>query len=260
VSRLLSKDISSDNGFASLRIQSQVLFLMLIPHYTSYGKMRCDGHVCKGTIAPLLSWGTPEIFEDALKDISKHTSVKYFKYKGLGYLKAVKFNEYQKNLRPFRGAKDKLPDYESEIDKAVSFFGKEGCIKITELEIKQKHSEQQLERLWSAFWKEYPNKKDKKRAALIFKKLFDGKNTDETMALSIKIIDAVKNQKTSIQWTKEGGRFIPLPSTFLKGERFNDEEICEIEKRTPMSDAFKIIDKFGEVKEGAKIKNKEISS
>lgn len=37
------------------------------------------------------------------------------------------------------------------------------------------------------------------------------------------IIKAVEKQKQSQQWTKDGGQFIPLPATWLNGQRWEDE-------------------------------------
>jgi len=67
------------------------------------------------------------------------------------------------------------------------------------------------------FWHEYPNKKNKKKAFEKFKKI---NPSEEMFAL---ILEALKKQKKSPQWFKDGGQFIPHPTTWLNGERWNDE-------------------------------------
>ena len=38
-----------------------------------------------------------------------------------------------------------------------------------------------------------------------------------------KVLKALKAQKNSEQWKKDDGRFIPLPTTWLNGARWEDE-------------------------------------
>lgn len=67
------------------------------------------------------------------------------------------------------------------------------------------------------FWRIYPRKKDKKKARQKFESL---KNIEE---LFPKMVAALEQQKKSEQWAKDGGQFIPYPTTWLNGERWNDE-------------------------------------
>ena len=64
------------------------------------------------------------------------------------------------------------------------------------------------------FWKAYPNKKDKQKAIKAWQK----HQPDLP-----KVLKALKSQKNSEQWQKDEGRFIPLPTTWLNGARWEDE-------------------------------------
>ena len=64
------------------------------------------------------------------------------------------------------------------------------------------------------FWKAYPNKKDKQKAMRAW-----SKHKPDIK----KVLSAVKVQSQSDQWTKDDGRFIPLPTTWLNGARWEDE-------------------------------------
>jgi len=69
---------------------------------------------------------------------------------------------------------------------------------------------------FDAFWSEYPKKVGKKDAKKAYEKAL--KSTDaETM------IRAVQAQKGSGQWTRDNGRYIPNPSTWLNQGRWDDE-------------------------------------
>ena len=64
------------------------------------------------------------------------------------------------------------------------------------------------------FWRAYPNKKDKQKAIKAW-----SKHKPDLK----KVLSAVKTQSQSDQWTKDEGRFIPLPTTWLNGARWEDE-------------------------------------
>lgn len=70
---------------------------------------------------------------------------------------------------------------------------------------------------FDAFWTAYPKKQDKQNAMKAWKKLNPDAETQRKMIL------AIQAQRASPQWQKEGGQFIPLPSTWLNGRRWEDQ-------------------------------------
>jgi hypothetical protein len=66
------------------------------------------------------------------------------------------------------------------------------------------------------FWAAYPRKESKPRAL----KFWQSKKLD---AIAEKIIKHVNMSKKSSAWTDKGGQFVPHASTYLNGERYNDE-------------------------------------
>lgn len=67
------------------------------------------------------------------------------------------------------------------------------------------------------FWKSYPKKQSKDKAKQYFKKL----NPNEDM-LNV-ILNALGVQKNTDEWTKDNGKYIPHPSTWLNQKRWEDE-------------------------------------
>ena len=64
------------------------------------------------------------------------------------------------------------------------------------------------------FWEAYPNKKDKQKA----KKAWMKHQPD-----IVNVLKALVIQKNSEQWKKDKGQFIPLPTTWINGARWEDE-------------------------------------
>ena len=67
------------------------------------------------------------------------------------------------------------------------------------------------------FWMAYPRKENKQKALAAFVKLHPDEATLAAM------LAAIERQKASDQWQEDGGRFIPHPTTWLNGKRWEDE-------------------------------------
>jgi len=76
--------------------------------------------------------------------------------------------------------------------------------------------------LFEAFWRDYPKKVKKAEALKAWWKVFpDGL---EDGALAGRIMTALDWQRKSAQWTKNAGEFIPHPTSWLNGKRWEDEK------------------------------------
>ena len=82
-------------------------------------------------------------------------------------------------------------------------------------EIKVKESKYMSEKDFDIFWELYPNKVNKSKAKKKFLNIKKDKLDN--------ILDSIKKYKLSDQWKKENGKFIPHPTTWLNGERWEDE-------------------------------------
>ena len=79
-----------------------------------------------------------------------------------------------------------------------------------------KNTVRQIDVDFDAFWSEYPKKVGKGAA----KKAFEKARKKATLE---SLVTAVRRQKCGSQWTREDGRFIPNPATWLNQERWEDE-------------------------------------
>jgi hypothetical protein len=76
---------------------------------------------------------------------------------------------------------------------------------------------QQGEASFDAFWMAYPRKTNKQAARKAWDRLKPGDDLLKTM------LAAIERQRRSPQWVKDGGQYIPHPSTWLNGRRWEDD-------------------------------------
>ena len=83
-------------------------------------------------------------------------------------------------------------------------------------------SDNWIESKFEKFWAIYPRKEGKKKCLDWFKR---NKPNEEFLN---KMLSAIHKQKQSDKWTREKGRFIPMPFTWLNQGRWDDEVEDEI--------------------------------
>lgn len=86
------------------------------------------------------------------------------------------------------------------------------CKNVKEKEIKEKETKTDFD----IFWDEYPRREGKGAARKAFEKAIKKTTIDV-------ILDAIRKQKSSAQWTRDNGQYIPHPATWLNQERWDDE-------------------------------------
>lgn len=93
-----------------------------------------------------------------------------------------------------------------------------------EVEVEVKKYNTLAQTLFARFWAAYPRKKSKGRAEKAWRKL----NPSEQ--LTVEILQAVDRAKTSEDWRKESGKYIPYPATWLNDRGWEDE-VAEAQRR-----------------------------
>lgn len=80
---------------------------------------------------------------------------------------------------------------------------------------------------FAAFWAAYPKKAGKADALKAWNKLAPDVVLQEQMGKALEV------QKQSQQWRKDGGQYIPMPSTWLNGRRWEDEVQTQTQPNLP---------------------------
>lgn len=135
----------------------------------------------------------------------------------LSLLERMQVFEYKKQLASIAGKKsaEKRLLLNSCSTDVQPTFNSGSTIK--EKKIKENKSKEKTSSSFDSFWILYPKKKAKGDAQKAWNKL---KLTDD---LFNTILDAVRRQSSSYDWTKNNGQFIPNAATWLNGGRWEDE-------------------------------------
>lgn len=78
------------------------------------------------------------------------------------------------------------------------------------------------------FWSRYPKKQGKKGALKAWRKL------SPSPELVNEIMSGLEWRLSCEEWTKDGGKYIPLPASWLNGERWKDERSIEKRQRVEL--------------------------
>lgn len=92
-------------------------------------------------------------------------------------------------------------------------------------DLRKRASSQQdeTETMFSEFYQAYPKKRDKARARKSFFKI---KNLPDVFP---QLMKGLEQQKLSADWKKDGGKYVPYPSTWLNDERWEDELATQVQ-------------------------------
>lgn len=96
------------------------------------------------------------------------------------------------------------------------------------------------EQLFEKFWEHYPKRRSRGQAEKTWVKI----KPDEQLVADM--LSALERAKTSVGWRKDGGQFIPHPSTWLNAKGWTDEYLTP-EENVP--DTWHEIRKFAEEEE-----------
>lgn len=122
-------------------------------------------------------------------------------------IEAVKSESFKKILK-------KMAETDEEYRIDTNCMDTTVTVTVTDTVTNTNANKDKYEEDFSKFWSIYPKKKDKQNAMKAFKKI--------TVPVD-ELIAAVEKQKKWESWTRDDGRYIPYPTTWLNGKRWEDE-------------------------------------
>ena len=211
-SRILSQNINVSNSISKLTPLEEVVFLHLLVTCDDYGRFHGDPDIVKGNLFPKRKAITSEQIEKALQKLEAEEMIRRYESGGMTYLELTSWLKFQTP----RAKSSKYPGPNDADSQMIMPEVAGTCERAQTTPSKPKQNPVDAEK-FEKFWAAYPNRKDKKKAFELWKKI----NPDDE--LFEKIMLAVDYQSKSYDWQKEDGRYVPMPTTWLRNERWNDQ-------------------------------------
>ena len=221
--RMLQNRISKSQKLAGLSNDTvRLLYTWLLSHLDINGNFYADPVMVNNLVFTRLGHSVKTITTSLDEMADKGLIVRY-KINGEVYLNYPDFNEKQPALNPARETTPEIPNitqesilHDSSVTPAQIKISKD---KLNTVKKINKEIIEALEVSFNEFWNAYPRKVNKKEAK---QKWFKAKLPN----LDI-ILKALETQKQAESWQKDGGKYIPHPTTWLNQERWNDEITIE---------------------------------
>ena len=212
---MVSKSISTSKKLSKVSDFDALLFTWLIPHCDDYGRMEAEPNLVKGTVVPLRKDGEKDV-EKGLKNLGKSGLILLYEIDTDKYLEIVHWEEHQtfRSDRP-RIMKFPPPPMAKQLGMTLDIpmdggrHNSSEQVKLSQVKLINKEMLAALAQGFEIFYKAYPNKVAKQKALARWNKI------SPDAELQTKIMTALQNHKESEQWTKDDGKFIPHPATWL---------------------------------------------
>lgn len=189
------------------------LWIYLITYVDDYGRGSADPELLKGFVFPRRKGISESTIEKALTDLANSGSILLYEVDGESYFCFPRWADHQR----IQTKKSKFPAPEEGSPRKSTVIHGESPPESNPNPNPNPNpeSEENAREAFETFWKAYPRKAGNKSKA------FDAfRKVDISLDA---MLSAIERQKRSAQWCKDGGAFIPHPTTWLNGKRWNDE-------------------------------------
>jgi hypothetical protein len=224
--RIISRTLGTSRRFASLQRHAgklaefaQALYPQVVVYADDHGREHGDAFTIKHAVWPT-SHRTESDFEKALSAMHAAGLITRYEVKGVIYFQVNEFEEHQYGLHKRR--KSKFPEVPGNSGNALEIPGRnEPETNRTEEEPETKGAIRRREEdgiaEFDLFYAAYPRKEKRPDALKAWQQVAP------TKAEQHLILSAIARSRASPQWTKDGGMFIPLPASWLRGRRWEDQ-------------------------------------
>lgn len=223
--RMIHTEIWQSKQVASLSLQARLLHIGLITLADDDGRLKGDAALLRAQIFPRDADIEVKDVETWLQEIVDNKLVVRYEVDDEAYLAHPNWTKYQ-TLRSDRKRDSNIPQPPDGLmttngQPDVGQVTAEGKVGEDKKRKEKGASAQDIKNAFENFWGDYPNKTAKKKAEQIFTRIL--KEAKDPVLLTGEIMIGLMRAKKSSQWMKDGGQFIPHPTTWLNQERWNDE-------------------------------------
>lgn len=221
--RIIKESICTSDSLDSLSWFEECFFYRLLVNCDDYGRMDARPAVLKSRLFPLKERIALKDVKDALGKLADIGCVRLYECDGKPYLYLPAWEVHQS----IRAKRSKYPAPDDGITCMQMNADEITCMQVNaDAPVIQSESNPNPKpnpnpnaraELFARFWDSYPKKKAKQDAQKAWDKLKPDEDLSET------IIAAVYRLAATQDWTKDGGRYVPYPATFLNGRRWEDD-------------------------------------
>ena len=132
----------------------------------------------------------------------------------------IELFEQEDDIVTCRKLSSRTDEYTQKLIKAAEGVAQCPDTVSTKSALTEQNRTEEIYSAFCAFWLAYPRKKDKSRAEKVFTKIF---RTADSVPDLLEVILANVDQRLSTgEWRLDQKKYIPLPTTYLNGENWND--------------------------------------
>ena len=212
--RMLQNRISKSKKLSGLSSDTvRLLYTWMLSHLDVNGNFYADPVMVNNLVFTRLGHSV-KIISAALDELSDKELIIRYQINGEIYLNYPDFLEKQPSLNPSREGLPDIPTLSKE-----SLLSNAG-VSPTQVKLREdKISKEKDGHFFDIFWKVYPKKVNKREAQSRWK--------NKKLPPIKELLEILEKQKQTEQWKKDGGKFIPHPSTWLNQERWEDEILTQ---------------------------------
>lgn len=218
---MVHRTVWASGQVAKLSRDARLLYVGLITLGDDDGRLKGSAALVRSQIFPYDDDTKVADVERWLKEIEAQKLVVRYEIEGERYYFHPKWDDYQ-HIREDRRRESSIPAPDIEFSPMttkrqpnVNQRGDKTPPKISKDKISKDNINQDV--AFVAFWERYPKKVGKKAAWKAWARV------DYTLELGAKIMAGLESAITSEQWGKDAGRYIPHASTWINGERWEDD-------------------------------------
>lgn len=236
-SRIIKESICTSEDLAAISPEAEVLFYRLIVKADDFGLYHGNPQIIASMCFPLAPPKEQRV-KAWISELCKAGLVgTYTGDDGKKYISLLSWSKHQQQ----RAAKSKFPlptSLDNSCNQSLESDNSDSCNQmIADSLVNENVNDNENEKRkrgthqkkandvpdgFDSFWSVYPKRVGKVDAIKAWGQI---QPDEETIAA---IVAGVERWKRSDQWTKDEGRFIPYPATFLRGERWNEEDRADV--------------------------------
>ena len=212
--RMLQNRISKSKKMAGLSSNTvRLLYTWMLSHLDVNGNFYADPIMVNNLVFTRLGHSL-KIITAALDELADKGLIVRYQINGDIYLNYPDFLEKQPSINPNKEGISDLPILTQE-----SLQSNAGKTPLEDKIREEKLSKEKDGHFFDVFWKAYPRKVNKREAKSRWK--------NKKLPPIETLLEILEKQKQTEQWKKDGGKFIPHPSTWLNQERWEDEILTQ---------------------------------